>query len=632
MWPRIIDIDRTNWTISKDECLINNIALSKPMIYINKYQYEKIKNKQNDIMLCDDEHDLPCWKPVDMVAAYFDNSDEGIQKAVPKIEKNFMWATEFENTHENWDFVEMPIKKGVTKYNNAEEFYQTNKPSDDNDFSENATKNRNDVMSEAVYLKFVNGQNSDHLMNLLVSTYPHDLVCANHEYLSGMGNKAQGQNSLIPVLLKLRDEFVLRMRKQLETEWRVDHLWKCYLTNYLPPEWARTDYKKYFGYAQDSGIDQSLIPQYFTTSDHDENLDLVIHQRVPTNISNQNKFHVNKMEKYFGYSESGYDKAFKDSNNKVLPPNFGLLCSATVENNQVDRYMASVHNGRKCVIRVMNSIGFAFDDETQSDYIYFIDGKRMNMFQDHLENMILCIFAAYDSFNFSMLVLSEVGGGEFSAKFEGGSEAYLKDYFYPALTNVYKSRHAKPAIILLMGSTDHTRIDRLEDACPDSTVLGCGRFPHIVTQYVQHTDDENKIIVRDFSDKIGSPAEGDIFYISEALFVNAWDPHSLVGNGNAGDDSLDGYIGRNTNMALMSFPRKSDKIIVHTVHPDVVNLHYDNHMHSESDDESAGSESDDESAGSESDDESAGSESDDESVSGESDDGSVFSESDNDNE
>lgn len=28
------------------------------------------------------------------------------------------------------------------------------------------------------------------------------------------------------------------------------------------------------------------------------------------------------------------------------------------------------------------------------------------------------------------------------------------------------------------------------------------------------------------------------------LLVNAWDPWSMVGNGNAGDNSLDGFFGR----------------------------------------------------------------------------------------
>ena len=36
----------------------------------------------------------------------------------------------------------------------------------------------------------------------------------------------------------------------------------------------------------------------------------------------------------------------------------------------------------------------------------------------------------------------------------------------------------------------------------------------------------------------------------KALYVNAWDPWSFVGNGNYLDDSLDGYWGRSSDMAL----------------------------------------------------------------------------------
>jgi len=43
------------------------------------------------------------------------------------------------------------------------------------------------------------------------------------------------------------------------------------------------------------------------------------------------------------------------------------------------------------------------------------------------------------------------------------------------------------------------------------------------------------------------------YQLSDALFVNAWDPHSVVGNGNSNDNSLDGWIGRFTDMAPMSF-------------------------------------------------------------------------------
>jgi len=53
-------------------------------------------------------------------------------------------------------------------------------------------------------------------------------------------------------------------------------------------------------------------------------------------------------------------------------------------------------------------------------------------------------------------------------------------------------------------------------------------------------------------------AEGTALYkgfkLSEILWLNAWDPHSVVGNGNANDNSLDGYYGRASSLGLMCFP------------------------------------------------------------------------------
>jgi len=39
--------------------------------------------------------------------------------------------------------------------------------------------------------------------------------------------------------------------------------------------------------------------------------------------------------------------------------------------------------------------------------------------------------------------------------------------------------------------------------------------------------------------------------LDNILFVNAWDPYSLVGNGNNMDDSLDGYLGRISAMSIL---------------------------------------------------------------------------------
>lgn len=47
---------------------------------------------------------------------------------------------------------------------------------------------------------------------------------------------------------------------------------------------------------------------------------------------------------------------------------------------------------------------------------------------------------------------------------------------------------------------------------------------------------------------------------TEKLYINAWDPWSLVGNGHAGDASLDGYFGRSTPMALLCWPETNPSL------------------------------------------------------------------------
>lgn len=50
--------------------------------------------------------------------------------------------------------------------------------------------------------------------------------------------------------------------------------------------------------------------------------------------------------------------------------------------------------------------------------------------------------------------------------------------------------------------------------------------------------------------------KGDILKVAQPgdLIVNAWDPHSLPGNGNDADGSLDGYLGRGTGIVLTQSP------------------------------------------------------------------------------
>ena len=37
------------------------------------------------------------------------------------------------------------------------------------------------------------------------------------------------------------------------------------------------------------------------------------------------------------------------------------------------------------------------------------------------------------------------------------------------------------------------------------------------------------------------------------MYVNAWDPWTIIGNGNENDNSLDGYWGKSTNMSVLGW-------------------------------------------------------------------------------
>jgi hypothetical protein len=52
---------------------------------------------------------------------------------------------------------------------------------------------------------------------------------------------------------------------------------------------------------------------------------------------------------------------------------------------------------------------------------------------------------------------------------------------------------------------------------------------------------------------------------NNTLFINAWDPHTILGNGNAKDNSLDGHFGRRTPIAILGWPATNNHITYHSI-------------------------------------------------------------------
>ena len=549
MWPRRIQIDEDNWIQTKDECRIEVIFLDRPMIYLSKEQYEIIKETKNNVKIC--VKSLPTWVPATSIAGYFGYNESGICNACEAFGGPYMWATEFENVHSTWNYTERPIRVDGHEYECSELYYQARKPHH-TDFSQKAQDERITIMKKGMWQKFTNADNSDELLNLLVSTYPHKLVAIKTDVYWGFDAKDGGQNQLGNILMEMRSEVIHVMKRQLIYNWNIQRLWSSYNSLFVPSPWVRTEHEKHFLYEGST----AMHTQCLTMHPGHKYLDLVLQHREPTNIGNSpGQFDLTNFSKAFGYAESGYTTAFRLAKQQEIPPNFALLCITRIRDAKIDQNMMLIQNSDKCYIKVVNLIGFAFDTESQPDYIYFIEGNRMQEFDHHLKNMLRLMFAAYVVSGCKMLVLAQVGGGAFSALFPGctptDSRAYLANHFYPCLHAVWQSLQTPPSIILLIGNPTPLSLDLLQSACPTASVLACGKFVDVVTQHVQFNPSTGSYSLHDFA---GAPRDTPHTYqLSDALFVNAWDPHSVIGNGNYHDNSLDGHIGRCTDMAPMSF-------------------------------------------------------------------------------
>ena len=433
MWPHRINIDVKNWTQTKDECKIKEIYMKEPMIWVNKDQYEIIKDVKNEQKLCSRADSLPKWIPARYISKYFGHSESGIWKAVDAFKGPYMWATEFENCHSTWNYTEMPIQVEGKIYECSETYYQNHKPCG-SDMDQKAQYKRLFIMTRGVWEKFIHAGNSDYLLNLLVSTYPHNLVSVKHDEYWGFDPEYGGQNELANILMEIRSEAMSVMQRQLRYDWNIEWLWSSYKEENLPSQWVFSEHKNCLLFEGSTARHTKCL----TMDPNHRYLDLVLQRREPTNIANQpGQFNITNLALGFGYAESGYKTAFKLSKQKKLPPNFALLCKTRVQGSKVDEFMQVTQNSKKCYINVVNSIGFAFDTKSQPDYIYFLEGKRMHKFDSHLKNMFKLMFAAYVESGCKMLVLSQVGAGAFCSLFPGCSSEdpreYLTKHFYPCL-------------------------------------------------------------------------------------------------------------------------------------------------------------------------------------------------------
>lgn len=260
---------------------------------------------------------------------------------------------------------------------------------------------------------------------------------------------------------------------------------KYYYLSYEPPSWSvNYDENDFNIFAK-----QSLV--FYYNKKYKKLIQKLITNREPTNIAMNKLYNHDLVKKELGYKESFYTEFFKKY--KVIAPNIGIYCFTPI-----------LFNNKFFNCHVYNAIGMAFDYHTQPDYIYyksinFNKQKLIKKYTNILEKIVKCCNVK----NLKNIILPLIGCGHFSTLYPGN---LTHDIFIPTL--IYTQDKYTDINFVIMGSNNSIKHQSIKT----TNFL----FPNII---------EN-------------------INISDTLLVNAWDPHSVPGNGNSSDKRLDGYFGR----------------------------------------------------------------------------------------
>ena len=178
-------------------------------------------------------------------------------------------------------------------------------------------------------------------------------------------------------------------------------------------------------------------------------------------------------------------------------------------------------------VAVVSLIGIAFDSKKQVDQILYRD-EYGNLDENALMNAMIQSY--YFAFN---AVLWYVKNGQPSRRVLcvsaiGNTAFRPHEYSTPEFTNNFVTPAVEHAYDIFMSIHKNTNIAYI-------IMDEAFRVPNSILNRPQ-------------------------LELDQYVYVNAWDAHSMLGNGNANDESLDGYWGRSSAISLLGWPMSNPYI------------------------------------------------------------------------
>ena len=295
--------------------------------------------------------------------------------------------------------------------------------------------------------------------------------------------------------------------------------------------------------------------------DDDDNLAQVkelVEQREPVNIAMGRDFNGNVLETEFGWETGAYRNSTKDK----LYPNIGIYCHArviitddSITRDSNDNFLFE-HKNKEIDVHVMNLVGYAFDSIEQPDYKYFMknygptgkfvitDTTNMDNFKkDLIERyrkiwLKACYMCKYKGL--TNLFIYGVGNNNFASLLDNN---ILSPANYTTREGIFHDRIFLPAF----GFNTTTPEGSPKQFCEVNGITV--ENAEVFVKFKR----ESSIPLILFDHKKND--------LKTTLFINAWDPWSIIGNGNFDDNSLDGFWGRSSNLSVLGWPMTNPELM-----------------------------------------------------------------------
>ena len=272
-------------------------------------------------------------------------------------------------------------------------------------------------------------------------------------------------------------------------------------------------------------------------------------------MNRKEKYDTSKLKTEFGWETGAYGKSTVNE----LYPNIGIYCHASAikpksdSNTDKNPEYTVTTNDTEVNVHVMNLVGYAFDNAEQPDYKFFKtkycksenndvlvpkdDGHKVKFKTDLIARyrkiwLKACYICKYKHLN--ILFIYGVGNVNFSRLLPGewsGESNFYNEIFLPAFGPKTSVEEGSPYKF-----------------CNDNRI-NVENFEFVAFNPVSL----NNIPAVLFGNKMNT--------LNDILFINAWDPWSIIGNGNFADNSLDGYWGRSSNLSVLGWPMTNPELI-----------------------------------------------------------------------